>query len=556
MDYKRVILYFALALVAVLLWNNWQLEHPKNTSVVPVATQTNASLPPSSLAQSENNQATTTPPGSVITNVPKSAEPQLITVKTDTLLLKINPQGGNIVSTHLLKYPVSKKTPEETVQLFNEDPRQLYAAESGLMGIKGPDTQKGQANYQVENFNYVLQPGQNSMDVKLSWQNDEGVKVTKIFNFERGKYNINVKYLIDNQSAQAWSGQMYSQLRRKPEATSNSIFSLHTFTGASISTSQDNYKKLAYNKLAKENLNTSTLGGWLAIQERYFLSAWVPDQKQMNQIYSQYDPSQEIYTVGYVGAPVNVLPKAQQELKSVLYVGPEVADNLKPLAPHLDLTIDYGWLWPISVVIFWIMQHIYNWVGNWGWSIVLVTLLIKIVFYKLSETSYRSMAKMRQLSPRLQALKERYGDDRQKLSQATMELYKKEKINPLGGCLPILIQIPFFIALYYVLVESVELRQAPFIFWIQDLSSKDPYYVLPILMGITMLIQQKLNPAPQDPMQAKMMMLMPVIFTVLFLAFPSGLVLYWLVNNILSVLQQWYIMHRYEKSKQRVRKTA
>jgi len=292
----------------------------------------------------------------------------------------------------------------------------------------------------------------------------------------------------------------------------------------------------------KANVSRAVKGGWLAFQQRYFLGAWVPNQHQAQHYYSRVNG--DIYTLGFVGPQLKVASGDQLRTRTTLYAGPEMADRLAVVAPHLDLTVDYGWLWALSVSIFWIMKHIYNFFGNWGIAIILVTLLIKLIFYKLSEKSYRSMAKMRKLSPQLQTLKERYGDDRQRMSQATMELYRREKVNPLGGCLPMLIQIPFFFALYYVLIESVELRQAPFMLWIQDLSAKDPYYILPLLMGASMYFQQKLNPAPPDPIQARMMNLMPVMFTALFLTFPSGLVLYWLTNNCLSILQQWYIMRR------------
>ena len=293
--------------------------------------------------------------------------------------------------------------------------------------------------------------------------------------------------------------------------------------------------------MAEDNLSLNTKGGWVVMQQHYFLSAWVPNEQQINHYYTSVSPN-DVYTIGFLGPQLNVAAGDKLVTKTKFYAGPQLTDRLHSIAPNLDLTVDYGWLWFISMGIFWLMKKIHLVIGNWGWSIILVTICIKAVFYKLSATSYRSMAKMRKLTPKIQALKQRFGDDKQKMSQETMKLYKKEKVNPFGGCLPILIQIPFFIALYYVLIESVELRQAPFIFWIHDLSIKDPFYVLPLLMGISMLIQQKLSPPPPDPMQAKMMMLLPIVFTVFFLNFPAGLVLYWVCNNTLSILQQWYVM--------------
>jgi YidC/Oxa1 family membrane protein insertase len=306
--------------------------------------------------------------------------------------------------------------------------------------------------------------------------------------------------------------------------------------------------------MEKEKLDRSIKGGWLAMQQRYFLSSWIPNQEGT---YHYFSAAQDkVYTIGLVDNSLQIPAREKMTTGMKLYVGPEIVEDLKPLAKGLDLTIDYGWLWPISITLMWLMKFIYKFIGNWGWAIILLTVLIKAVFYKLSETSCCSMAKMKELAPKVQALKERFGDDRQKLSQATMELYRKEKINPLGGCLPMLVQIPFFIALYYVLIGAVELRQAPFIFWIHDLSVRDPFFVLPVLNGLTMFLQQKLTPSSPDPAQQKMMMLMPLLFTVFFISFPAGLVLYWLVNSGLSVLQQWYITNKIvcKPEKKRVKK--
>lgn len=546
MDYRRIVLLAALAVVAFFLWQAWQKDYPANAvkTVQSTAIPSSLNVPPPSANQvlaGQNKDHPLKP----AEHTAVDATGQIITVKTDVLNVKINTLGGNFVETDLLKYPQTINDLNNPVHLLNSNNDTLYTAQSGLLSTQGPDTTKGQAQYTTEKSSYVLQPGESQLNVVLNWKNNQGLIVTKTFTFKRGEYAIPLSYKVVNQTKKDWLGQIYGQIRYKPQNTGSSIFSLHTFTGFSLSTQKEPYDKLSFSKLDEEAVSQVTTGGWLALQQRYFLSAWVPQQTDKNIYYSSVD-NNKIYSVGFLSPSVTVPAGHEQTLSSTFYTGPEIAENLTPLAQKLDLTIDYGWLWPISVAIFWVMKHIYEFVGNWGWSIVLVTLLIKLAFYKLSEVSYRSMAKMRLLTPKMQALKERYGDDRQKMSQATMELYRKEKVNPLGGCLPILIQIPFFIALYYVLIESVELRQAPFIFWIHDLAIHDPYYVLPILMGISMFIQQKLNPAPPDPTQAKVMMILPVAFTLFFLAFPAGLVLYWLVNNCLSILQQWYIMRRVE----------
>lgn len=551
MDYRRIILYIALAMVGYSLWTAWQQDYPMPKAAVSTVAQQqapqNPNLPPSAVTQSVNKTAAA-PAASATTSaatVTKVVKQHIITVNTDTLSLKIDTAGGNVVEASLPRYPVATATPQIPTVLLSDAPEKFYIAQSGLLGKTGPDTQQGQAEYTTAQTAYVLTPDQNTLQVDLRWLNSEGLTITKRFTFHRNSYVVEVSYLIDNKTSQPWIGNFYSQIQRK-KPPSESMFSLHSYEGATFSNpGQKNYQKLDYSDMDKGNLNLAVKGGWIAMQQRYFLSAWVPEQSATNQFFSQVNG--DIYTIGFISQPIQVAPNAQATTGVKFYVGPETASVLKNLAPHLELTIDYGWLWIISAALFWVMDKIHSLVGNWGWSIVLVTLLIKLVFYKLSEASYRSMARMRQLQPRLEMLKERYGDDKQKMSQATMELYRKEKVNPLGGCLPMLIQIPVFIGLYYVLAESVELRQAPFILWIQDLSVRDPYFVLPILMGISMFLQQKLSPPPPDPMMAKMMMVLPIIFTVFFATFPAGLVLYWLVNNCLSILQQWYIMRRVEQ---------
>lgn len=541
MDSKRLLLYFALAFIVFSLWTNWLKDHPPATASATAPTTTAASAVPSE-ATVASVPATTNQ--TTVAQTSQTPADRIVTVNTDTLIVKIDKLGGNIIGVSLRKYPAEIKS-TEPVSLLTDDPANYYIAQTGVTGPQGPDTTAGQVQYQSSQNTYTLADGQKQLVVNLSWRDAKGLSVVKTFTFNHDDYAVHLNYQIKNNSAQPWSGNIYAQLRRKPEPKHHA-FQFSTFSGAAISSPEKPYQKLSYSKLENENLNQVIRGGWLAMQQRYFLSAWVPNQQQANRYYSNVD-ADGIYTVGFIGPTMTVAPGQSFNSATTLYAGPELEDRLKAVAPHLDLTIDFGWLWWLSIPILWIMEKIYKVVGNWGWSIVIITVLIKALFYKLSEMSYRSMARMRQLQPKMKELKDRHGDDKQKLSQATMELYRKEKVNPLGGCLPIIVQIPVFIALYYVLIEAVQLRQAPWILWIHDLSARDPYYILPILMGISMFFQQRLNPAPPDPVQARVMQLMPIMFTVFFMTFPSGLVLYWLTNNVLSILQQWHITRSLEK---------
>ena len=385
-----------------------------------------------------------------------------------------------------------------------------------------------------------------TLSVELVWQSPRGVKVTKRFSFTRGTYLINVEHRIENGSDENWAGREYRQLMRgvPGEGGVDSQF-IYTYTGGAIYTPTEKYEKISFEEMEKNKLSLEVKGGWVGMLQHYFLGAWVPPAEETDHFYSNVLPGQR-YVLGAYTPSVSLEPGASHTFSTRFVAGPKLQDELEAIAPGLDLTVDYGWLTVLAKPIFWLLKSIHGVVLNWGWAIIILTLIIKLVFFKLSETSYKSMANMRKMTPRIQALKDRYGDDKQRLNQAMMEMYKKEKINPLGGCLPILVQIPVFIALYWVLLESVELRQAPWILWLKDLSIKDPYYVLPVIMGISMFVQQKLNPAPPDPMQAKIMMSLPFVFTVFFAFFPSGLVLYWVTNNILSIAQQWYITRQIE----------
>ena len=550
-DYIRITLYAILIAVILMIFNAWEKEHPKPMMTTQPITTTaaiasNNYVP--QITQPAQNNATTPAAAPLTTDKSITTHPTipLVHVITDVINVDIDPVGGNIVNVQLRHYPDSlhSTTPFE---LLNDAPESKYVAQSGILSATGPDTSKGQAIYTPEKTQYELL-NQNSIQVKLHWQNDQGVKFTKIFTFTRDSYEIGLAYQVDNQSKQAWNGNLYLQLMRKnvPPVNKQGLVSFSTYFGAAISSPNKPFEKIPFKTMDKQNLNQSIQGGWAAMIQHYFVSAWVPDKSTTSQYFSRIT-NDGLYTIGMIGPSLTAAPGQQFTTQAKFYAGPSIATNLEKVAPGLQLTIDYGWLWMISVVIFWLMQKIYNIVGNWGWSIVLVTVLIKLIFYQLSAKSYRSMSAMKKLQPKLNSLKERFGDDKQKFTQATLELYKKEKVNPMSGCLPILIQIPVFIALYWVLIESVQLRQSPFIFWIHDLSVKDPYYILPVLMGISMFLQQRLNPPPPDPMQAKIMMLMPIVFTAMFVNFPAGLMLYWFVNNTLSFLQQWYIMKNMDK---------
>ena len=552
MDIKRTILIAALAVVSyvmVLKWNDdyGQAALPtQNTAASTVAPGLPDGVP------AGNNGASADVPSANAESSPAELAPvalskDLVRVKTDVLELAIDPVGGDIVQLNLPKYPRRQDHPNIPFQLFDNGGERVYLAQSGLTGANGPDARStGRPLYAAEQRSYQLADGQEQLVVDLKFS-DNGVNYIKRFSFKRGEYDLTVSYLIDNQSAQPWSGNMFAQLKRDAsgDPSSSTATGTATYLGAALWTAAEPYKKVSMKDIDKGSLKENVSGGWVAWLQHYFVTAWIPAKSDNNVVQTRKD-SQGNYIIGYTGPAISVPAGGKVETSAMLYAGPKIQSKLKELSPGLELTVDYGFLWFIAQPIFWLLQHIHSLLGNWGWSIIVLTMLIKGLFFPLSAASYRSMARMRAVAPKLAALKERFGDDRQKMSQAMMELYKKEKINPLGGCLPILVQMPVFLALYWVLLESVEMRQAPWMLWITDLSIKDPFFILPIIMGATMFIQQRLNPTPPDPMQAKVMKMMPIIFTFFFLWFPAGLVLYWVVNNCLSISQQWYITRRIE----------
>ena len=478
----------------------------------------------------------------------EAADGQTITVRTDTLLLRINTRGGEVLEADLPTYPVSLEESDKPVKILDLNGRN-YVAQSGLQHqvVTGQDAKAlapdHLATYTAAQTEYTLAEGQNELVVPLTWQSANGVVVTKRFVFKRGSFLVDVEHEVKNNSSNIWTGTEYRQLKHGYSERGGSFLGgVQAYVGGAYY-HDGHYTKLSFADLDEKDVSETVKGGWVAMQEHYFLSAWVPPQDQEANYYSMVTQNQGVkgYVLGMRSAAQQIAPGATGVFKTGFYVGPKDQDTLAGIADGLDLTVDYGIFAFISKPIFWLMQIIHNVVGNWGWTIIFLTIIIKAVFFWPSAVSYKSMAKMKAVSPKLKEINERYADDPQGKQKAMMEIYRKEKINPLGGCLPILIQIPVFMGLYWVLLESVELRQAPWLLWYKDLSIMDPYFVLPLVMGASMFLQQKLNPPQVDPMQQKIFQFMPIIFTFMFLWFPAGLVLYWVVNNILSMAQQWYI---------------
>lgn len=557
MDIKRTILIVALAIVAYVMVLKWNQDYGQTnlpTQNAAASRAPNSALPdvPAGTSAAVNADVPTAGTDGVASApaiAPVAVSSNLIRVKTDVLDLAIDPKGGDIVQLTLPKYPRRQDHPEIPFQLFDDGGELTYLAQSGLTGTNGPDVRAtGRPLYATAQPSYQLADGQDRLVVDLKFS-DNGVNYIKRFTLDRGEYDLKVSYLIDNQGTQAWNGNLFAQLKRdhSDDPSASTATSTATYLGAALWTSNEPYKKVSMKDIDKGNLKETVQGGWVAWLQHYFVTAWIPAKDESNSVTTRKD-SQGNYIIGFTGPTLTVAPGAQAETTATLYAGPKTQDRLKELSPGLELTVDYGILWFIAQPIFWLLKHIHAILGNWGFSIICLTILIKLLFFPLSAASYKSMARMRAVAPKLAALKEQHGDDRQKMSQAMMELYKKEKINPLGGCLPIVVQMPVFLSLYWVLLESVEMRQAPWLLWITDLSIKDPFFILPIIMGATMFIQQRLNPTPPDPMQAKVMKLMPIVFTFFFLWFPAGLVMYWVTNNTLSILQQWYITRSIEKA--------
>ena len=553
MDWQRTILIGGMALVAWMLVIQWNQFEDQNVALE------------QSYSESQTNyessfDSVTTSTGSAnsdelpqLQSVPESSglldlalptpNESFITAQNNVIEIVIDPIGGDIVSGLLLTH-FDKKLEDggQPFPILQNSRDNTYVARSGLIGPSGTDTAEGRPKFSIASTNFVLNDDQDTLNIDLVL-NDSGVRIVKRFTLSRNSYDIGVQYIINNGSSSDWNGTFYGQIKRdaKPPVTDVSGFSMQPFLGAALRQPEKNYAKFDFSDIEDETVKTSIEGGWVAMVQHYFISAWIPPADELNNFTLRKLSNQDMYLLSFTGAPISVPVGESADYKASFYIGPKDQDALIGMAEYLDRTLDYGFLWILAEPIFKAMKMIHSVIGNWGWTIILLTLGIKLILYPLSAASLKSMAKMRNLQPQMLRLKELYGDDRQKMSQETMSLYKKEKVNPAGGCFPMLLQMPVFISLYWVLMESVEIRHAPWIFWIQDLSAKDPYFVLPIIMGASMLFMQKLQPAPTDPMQAKIMQIMPIAFTFLFMGFPSGLVLYWTVNNLLSMAQQWFV---------------
>jgi YidC/Oxa1 family membrane protein insertase len=552
MESQRSFLFIALMVVTYLLFNQWQTDNAPVIEQPAVTQQTTTTsngdfVPESSAIASPLSNETTV------------ATATVISVTNDVFAIKIDTNGGDIVEAKLLKFDTEQGNGIPFTILRNDTDR--YVAQSGLTGAQGLDRViKGRPVYQTSATTYQTSPNAPLM-VDLNYVDTAGLSVTKRFTFNHDSYAINVEYIVQNNASTPASVQMYGQLKQTTLVETSSGL-LPTYKGTAYSTTEDVYEKYDFDDISEKNLNVSSLGGWVAMLQHYFVSSWVPESSTTNQIYSLYSANRDAI-IGFKAPAITVEPHSTATTSATLYVGPKDQDVLESIEENLDLTIDYGFLFMISQPLHWLLNMIqsgdvdlfglvFNWggVGNWGIAIIIITLIVKGGMYPLTKAQYTSMAKMRNLQPKMTQLKERFGDDKQKMSQAMMELYRKEKVNPAGGCLPLIVQMPIFLALYWVFLESVELRHAPFMLWIQDLSAQDPFYILPVLMGISMFIMQKMQPMTvQDPMQQKIMQYMPVMFTVFFFWFPSGLVLYWLVSNIISIVQMKIIFSGIEKAK-------
>lgn len=549
MDNLRTLFIFGLLIVSLLLWEAWQNDYvrPQQAAQPPSNGEMQSTSPAANAEQlADLPELPAAATGESLPELPGEATrstsgSQKIRVKTDLVDVMIDTQGGDIRQLALLDYPIDPNAPDVPVQFLTESQPQFFVTQSGLRAEGEAPTHYEQ--YEAEASEYALQQGEDLLEIPLRWQSESGLQVIKTYRFKRDSYLVDVSYDIQNDSAEQFAAYPYAQFNRT--RIGNDSFMLHTYTGAVFSSEENKYEKIDFDDLEKTAFRLDVDEGWVAMLQHYFVAAMVPSaaDKAGVSLYGNSINNQN-FTAG-MRLPV-VMAEAGESATSQyqMYIGPKEHQRLREVSENLELTVDYGILTIISKPLFIIMEWFHKLTGNWGWSIVLLTILIKLVFFKLSAKSYRSMAGMRKLTPKLASLKERYGDDKQKFNQAMMDLYRTEKINPLGGCLPILVQMPVFLAFYWVLVESVELRQADFIFWLNDLTAIDPYFVLPVLFGLTMWLQQKLNPMPQDPAQAMMMKVFPIVFTVFFAFFPAGLVLYWLVNNILSIAQQWYITRK------------
>ncbi len=558
----RPMLLITLVFLSYLIWVEWQKDYgPQYTGTQAPLNSGQERLDPPSLSAPVSAEAGDLPaPEPLVADARPEISPpqmeasgQLVRVKTDVLELEIDPVGGTLVSSKLLNYPVDVDQPNRKVQLFSQRADRFFVAQSGLLSRQ--EAPNHTSSYAVSADEYELADGAEELRIPMTWRNDKGLAVTKTFILKRGRYDMEIRHTVDNQAETGWVGRRYEQLQRTaPLDDEKAGFNdpgRYSFMGIGFYSPEDKFEKIDFDEVSDEPFEKTVTNGWQAMIQHYFFAAWIPPSGQSN-LYStlEFKPAGWPRYITRTQSPdVAVAAGTRHEFSSRLFVGPKLQNKLQDIAPGLEHTVNYGIFTVFSKPLFWLLSKLHDQVGNWGWAIVLLTILIKLAFFKLTEAQYKSMARMRKLQPRIEALKERYGDDRQRMSQAMMEMYKKEKVNPLGGCLPILVQIPIFIALYWVLLESVELRQAPFVGWITNLSARDPYFILPLLNAVFMILTQRLTPmAGMDPLQRKMMNAMPVVFSIMFAFFPAGLVLYWATNAGLSLAQQWYITRKISAS--------
>lgn len=568
METKKLVLIIIFSTSLLFLWEAWQkeLQPPMPAEVTPGVTSSSTNqrhdplpVPGDELVSSAESGNIPGVPGT--TGGTPSVTPNLFTigkkiqVRTDLIIAEIDTAGGDLRQLGLLTHP-SKEDKNKPYQLLSDNAARFHVAQSGLVGEDMPN-HKTQFTVESNTYNYELGTGQDKVVVRLLAPRINNIQVAKVYTFHRGTYVIDVTFEIHNESSTSIQPFSYFQMLRDANTPAGSAFMMQSYTGPAMYTDAEKFQKIAFSDIDQNQTEypTNSDNGWIAMLEHYFLTAWLPEQQTPREYYAKrLAPNQ--YTAGVI-TPVGTIESGQtKDFSMKLYAGPQEQNKLAELSPGLELTVDYGWLTVLAKPLFWLLSFYHSWVGNWGFAIILLTLTVKLIFFPLSAAGYRSMAKMRVVTPKLQRIREQYGSDKQRMNQAMMDFYREEKINPMGGCLPILVQIPVFIALFWTLLAAVELRYAPFVLWITDLSAPDPYYVLPLVMGISMWIQSKLSPTPADPIQAKVMQIMPIAFSVFFFFFPSGLVLYSLVNNILSIAQQWQITRMFENAEDSSSKKA
>ena len=545
-DWIKYLLLAGMAATALLLVKEWAAFQDSKKPDIALEQNTTLSAPQVSIPETGDDEIPVVSNGEPVAI--SSASQQLVTISTGTLILKIDTQGGDIVYAALPKHLAKLGQKDAPFVLLNQNQDHTYVAQSGLVGQNGTDAQGSRPVFTVSSNQVSLAEGQDSVSIDLVYQQD-AVTITKRFTLTRGSYLVDVSYLINNQSSDTWQANLYGQIKRDSQVVATDVgIGMSPYLRAALTSTEEKYRKVNFDDMAEatKTIKVEELGGWVAMVQHYFISAWIPNAESQNTFTLRKSKNSDMYFMGFTTPALKVAPGSEGITTASFYVGPKDVYALEAISPYLDLTVDYGWLWWIAKPLFQFLTFIYGFIGNWGWSIIALTIVIKAIFFPLSAASYRSMAKMRKLGPLMADLKERYGDDRQKMSAELMKMYKKEKVNPMGGCLPVLVQMPVFISLYWVLMESVELRHTPFLGWIQDLSVRDPYFILPAIMGLTMFVQFKLNPTPPDPTQAKVMQMMPLFMTFMFMWFPAGLVLYWVANNAISIIQQYLITKQIE----------